>query len=57
VRRTVAGLELEEAERVAAECLECATADEVEELVRVRLGGRWPNLFPKEILPPPKTKG
>jgi phosphotransferase system enzyme I (PtsI) len=57
VRRTVAGLELEEAERVAKECLECATADEVEELVRVRLGGRWPNLFPKEILPPPKTKG
>jgi phosphotransferase system enzyme I (PtsI) len=57
VRRTVAGLELGEAERVAKECLECATADEVEELVRVRLGGRWPNLFPKEILPPPKTKG
>jgi phosphotransferase system enzyme I (PtsI) len=57
VRRTVAGLELEEAERIALDCLECATADEVEELVRVRLGGRWPNLFPKEILPPPKTKG
>jgi phosphotransferase system enzyme I (PtsI) len=57
VRRTVAGLELEEAERIAGECLECATADDVEELVRVRLGGRWPNLFPKEILPPPKTKG
>ena len=57
VRRTVAGLEVGEAERVARECLECATADEVEELVRVRLGGRWPNLFPKEILPPPKTKG
>ncbi len=57
VRRIIAGLELEEAERIAKECLECATADEVEELVRVRLGGRWPNLFPKEILPPPKTKG
>lgn len=57
VRRTVAGLELEEAELIARECLECATADDVEELVRVRLGGRWPNLFPKEILPPPKTKG
>jgi phosphotransferase system enzyme I (PtsI) len=57
VRRTVAGLELEEAGRMARECLECATADDVEELVRVRLGGRWPHLFPKEILPPPKTKG
>ncbi|HEX7316691.1 MAG TPA: phosphoenolpyruvate--protein phosphotransferase [Pyrinomonadaceae bacterium] len=57
VRRTVAGIELAEAEAIARECLECATADDVEELVRVRLGGRWPNLFPKEILPPPKTKG
>ena len=57
VRRTVAGLELEEAQRIAYECLDCASADEVEELVRTRLGGRWPNLFPKEILPPPKIKG
>ena len=57
VRRTVAGIEVEEAEAIAKDCLGCATADEVEELVRVRLGGRWPNLFPKEILPPPKTKG
>ncbi|HEX7956616.1 MAG TPA: phosphoenolpyruvate--protein phosphotransferase [Pyrinomonadaceae bacterium] len=57
VRRTVAGLEAAEAARVAAECLECGDADEVEELVRVRFGGRWPNLFPPEILPPPKSRG
>ncbi len=57
VRRVIEGLEEGEAARIAAECLECADADEVEELVRVRLGGRWPNLFPPEILPPPKSRG
>jgi phosphotransferase system enzyme I (PtsI) len=57
VRRAVEGLEAGAAAEVAAECLECADADEVEELVRVRLGGRWPNLFPPEILPPPKSRG
>jgi phosphotransferase system enzyme I (PtsI) len=57
VRRTVAGLEQEELARLAVECLDCATADDVEELVRVRLGQRWPALFPKETLPPPKSKG
>ena len=57
VRRIIEGIELEEAAAVAAECLECAGADEVEELVRVRLGGHWPNLFPPEILPPPKSIG
>jgi phosphotransferase system enzyme I (PtsI) len=57
VRRTIAGLEQKEAEKIAAACLECASADEVEEIVRVRLGERWPNLFSPEILPPPKSKG
>jgi phosphotransferase system enzyme I (PtsI) len=55
VRRTVAGIDCAEAERVARECLDSATADEVEEVVRVRLGGLWPNLFPPETLPPPKN--
>jgi phosphotransferase system enzyme I (PtsI) len=57
VRRTIAGLELKETKAIATACLECAAADEVEELVRVRLGERWPNLFPPEILPPPKSRG
>ena len=57
VRRVIEGLEMGAAAEVAAECLGCADADEVEELVRVGLGGRWPNLFPPEILPPPKSKG
>ncbi|HEV2859644.1 MAG TPA: phosphoenolpyruvate--protein phosphotransferase [Pyrinomonadaceae bacterium] len=57
VRRTLAGVEASEAERLARECLGCATADDVEELVRTRLGGLWPHLFPPETLPPPKTRG
>jgi phosphotransferase system enzyme I (PtsI) len=57
VRRMVAGIEFTEVEALARECLTQASADEVEELVRVRLGRRWPNLFPPEILPPPKGKG
>lgn len=56
VRRTLAGLEYEEAARIALECLECATADDVEEMVRARLGVRWPNLFTPEMLPHPKNK-
>jgi phosphotransferase system enzyme I (PtsI) len=57
VRRAIEGLEQGGAAEVAAECLECGDADEVEEIVRQRLGSRWPNLFPPEILPPPKSRG
>jgi phosphotransferase system enzyme I (PtsI) len=57
VRRAIAGLEHGEVAGLALECLDCATADEVEELVRERLGRRWPALFPKETLPPPKSRG
>ena len=57
VRRIIAGIEQVEAASVAEACLDCASADEVEEIVRSRLGGRWPNLFPPEILPPPKSRG
>lgn len=57
VRRTVAGLDCEQLATVARACLDCATADEVEEVVREGLGARWPNLFPPEILPPPKSRG
>jgi phosphotransferase system enzyme I (PtsI) len=57
VRRVVAGIECSEVEALALECLNCSSAEDVEELVRVRLGGLWPNLFPPEILPPPKGRG
>ena len=57
VRRTVAGLEAAKLTELANECLDCATADEVEEIVRRNLGRLWPNLFPPEILPPRKNRG
>ncbi|MBC7930651.1 MAG: phosphoenolpyruvate--protein phosphotransferase, partial [Rubrivivax sp.] len=57
VRRTIAGLDAAKASELARACLECATADEVEEIVRGRLGGGWPNLFPPETLPVSKDKG
>ncbi|MBA3240778.1 MAG: phosphoenolpyruvate--protein phosphotransferase [Acidobacteria bacterium] len=57
VRRAVSAVSAAEVEALARECLECAGADDVEELVRARLGGRWPHLFPPESLPPPKSRG
>lgn len=56
VRRMVAGLHKGEAREIAEECLACETADDVEELVRVRLGSRWPHLFPPKSLPAPKSQ-
>jgi phosphoenolpyruvate-protein phosphotransferase (PTS system enzyme I) len=54
VRRVISEIDAGEAEAVARECMACATADESEEVVRVRLGARWPKLFPPKALPPPK---
>ncbi|HEX6624415.1 MAG TPA: phosphoenolpyruvate--protein phosphotransferase [Pyrinomonadaceae bacterium] len=55
VRRVLSRVDSRDAARIARECLDCATADEVEELVRVRFGERWPNLFPPETLPAPRA--
>ncbi|HVF86362.1 MAG TPA: putative PEP-binding protein, partial [Pyrinomonadaceae bacterium] len=57
VRRAVASINTERARAIAEECLWCATADDVEELVRAQFGKEWPNLFPPETLPVPKGKG
>jgi phosphoenolpyruvate-protein phosphotransferase (PTS system enzyme I) len=57
VRRALSAVSAADAASVARECLEGASADDVEELVRQRLGGLWPDLFPPETLPPPKTRG
>jgi phosphoenolpyruvate-protein kinase (PTS system EI component) len=57
VRRAVSAVSAEAASTLARECLECAGADDAEELVRARLGGLWPDLFPPETLPPPKNRG
>lgn len=40
-----------EAEEVALKCLECGTANEVEDIVREEFLKRWHNLFPPESLP------
>lgn len=55
VRAALAGIETAAAEDIAGECLSAATADEAEEIVRVRLGARWPQLFPAKALPAPKA--
>lgn len=57
IRYTVARIDAASAERIVAECLECASADDVEEHIRRQLGDGWPHLFPPETLPAPKTKG
>jgi phosphotransferase system enzyme I (PtsI) len=51
VRRAVEGIKLEDAQGIALECLECETANDVEELVRVRFSKNWPHLFPPKSLP------
>ncbi len=55
VRRILSHIDSQVAASIASECLDCATADEVEELVRVRLSESWPNLFPPETLPEQRT--
>jgi phosphotransferase system enzyme I (PtsI) len=51
VRRTIAGVDLENAKRIATDCLDCETADEVESLVRDRFLELWPDLFNIANLP------
>lgn len=55
VRRTIEGIKMEEAREMALACLECETADEVEEFVRQQFAAKWPQLFPAEYLPAPKN--
>lgn len=56
VRRTVAGISFRDAKQMVEDFLECETADDVEELVRVRFGEHWPHLFPPKSLPAPKSQ-
>jgi phosphoenolpyruvate-protein kinase (PTS system EI component) len=51
VRRTLAAVSAARAREIAEECLKCETADDAEELVRVRLGAEWPQVFPPGSLP------
>ncbi|HEX5884064.1 MAG TPA: phosphoenolpyruvate--protein phosphotransferase [Pyrinomonadaceae bacterium] len=53
VRGVLSQISAEEAREVALRCLNAATADEVEELVRNEFRSRWPELFPANTLPKP----
>jgi len=57
VRRTIEGVKFADAQEIARECLECETADDVEELVRVYFKEKWPQLFPPKSLPAPRVEG
>jgi phosphoenolpyruvate-protein phosphotransferase (PTS system enzyme I) len=54
VTRALSGINSADAAAIAADCLQCATADEVEELVRVQFLAKWPHLFTAKTLPAPK---
>ncbi|HEX8136593.1 MAG TPA: phosphoenolpyruvate--protein phosphotransferase [Pyrinomonadaceae bacterium] len=56
VRRVISGIKFKDAEEIARKSLTCESADEVEELVRVRFARLWPDLFPPETLPAPKVR-
>lgn len=51
VRNVLAAINSNDAKRIANESLSCATADDVETLVRERFRTLWPNLFPPNSLP------
>jgi phosphoenolpyruvate-protein phosphotransferase (PTS system enzyme I) len=51
VRKTLSQIDTLEARDIVAKCLTCATADEVEEIVRVEFRKYWPDLFPPNTLP------
>ena len=55
VRAALAGVETGAAEEIAGLCMAAATADEAEEIVRVRLGALWPQVFTPKALPAPKA--
>ena len=51
IRTTLSQIDTNEAAELAALSLDCATADEVEEIVRREFRNRWPDLFPARSLP------
>ncbi|MGH9905403.1 MAG: putative PEP-binding protein, partial [Pyrinomonadaceae bacterium] len=51
VRRALAGIDSRDAATIARACLDCATADEVENLMREKFHTKWPELFSLDNLP------
>lgn len=56
VTRVLGGIDSRDATAIATECLRCATADEVEDLVRERFMAQWPQLFTPKTLPAKKAE-
>lgn len=54
VRRTLSAIDTGDARQIVEECLGCATADEVEDIVRERFKELWYDLFPPAALPAPR---
>ncbi|HEV8203761.1 MAG TPA: phosphoenolpyruvate--protein phosphotransferase [Pyrinomonadaceae bacterium] len=51
VRNTLRHIDTNEARRIVETCLSCATADEVEDIIRTEFRKQWPELFPPAALP------
>jgi phosphotransferase system enzyme I (PtsI) len=51
IRSVLSQIDSSLAREVVARCLNCATADEAEEIVQTRFGNLWPELFPPRSLP------
>lgn len=51
VRKVLARIDSRKAREIAARCLDCATADEVEQIVSEEFRDEWPELFPRKFLP------
>jgi len=52
VRSALSQIDTNDAAELARLCLDCATADDVEEIVRTEFRKRWPDVFPAKALPP-----
>ena len=55
VTRVLAGIDSRDAVSIASECLQCPTADEVEDVVRELFMSHWPHLFSPKNLPEPRS--
>ena len=55
IRRVLGQISAGEARRIALDCLDCETADQVEEIVTREFRELWPDVFPPENLPAPNN--
>jgi phosphoenolpyruvate-protein phosphotransferase (PTS system enzyme I) len=56
IRNVLSKIRYSEATEIATKCIECVTADDAEEMVRVQFSERWPELFSTKALPVRKDK-